>query len=82
MKVLKFSASWCGPCKSLASTIETHYKGDVTIENVDIDENQEVAIKYGIRSVPTCVLLSDDDQELRRKSGAMMIDEFQAFIKG
>ena len=82
MKVLKFSASWCGPCKMLATTLEKYYKGDVAIEDVDIDQNQELAIKYGVRSVPTCVLLNDEGAEVRRKSGVMMIDEFEKFIKG
>lgn len=82
MKVLKFSAEWCGPCKMLANTIDKYYKGDVQIENIDIDENSEVAVRYGIRGVPTLVLLDDNGSELRRKSGMMMIDEFEKFIKG
>lgn len=82
MKVLKFSATWCGPCKMLATTIEKYYKGDVPIEDIDIDTNSEVAIRYGIRGVPTCVVIDDSGVELRRKSGMMMIDEFEKFIKG
>lgn len=82
MKVLKFSATWCGPCKSLANIIEKYYDGDVEIEEVDIDESQEVAIKYGVRGVPTCVLLNDEGQEVARKVGVMMIDEFEKFVKG
>lgn len=82
MKILKFSAEWCGPCKMLANVLEKYYDGDVQIENIDIDENQEVAIRYGIRGVPTVVLLDDSGSELRRKTGMMMIDEFEKFIKG
>ena len=82
MKVLKFYADWCGPCKMLSSTLEKYYKGDVPIVSVDIDADQEVAIKYAIRGVPTCVLLDDNDVEIRRKSGMMMIDDFEKFVKG
>lgn len=80
MKVLKFSASWCGPCKSLAKTIEDYYKGDVRIEEIDVDNNRELAEKYGIRGVPTCILLDDNDIEVTRKVGMMMIDEFESFL--
>lgn len=82
MKVLKFSATWCGPCKSLAGVIEKYYKGDVPVENIDIDESQEVAIRFGVRGVPTCVLLDDNGVEVNRKVGMMMIDEFEKFVKG
>lgn len=82
MKVLKFSAEWCGPCKMLSATIEKYYKGDIVIEEVDIDQKRELANQYGIRGVPTLVLLDDNDVEIRRKSGMMMINEFEEFIKG
>lgn len=82
MKVLKFSATWCGPCKSLGNIIEKYYKGDVVVENVDIDEAQDMAIKYGVRGVPTCILLNDAGEEVSRKVGTMMIDEFEKFVKG
>ena len=82
MKVLKFAAEWCGPCKSLSTTIEKYYKGDVTIENIDIDEQRERAVEYGVRGVPTCILLDAEGKEVGRKVGMMMIDEFEKFVKG
>lgn len=80
MKVLKFSATWCGPCKSLSGILEQYYSGGVEIQEIDIDENKDAVAEYGIRGVPTCVLLDDDGKEIRRKSGVMMIDEFNEFI--
>lgn len=81
MKVLKLSAAWCGPCKMLSKVLED-YKGDVQIEEIDIDENQELAIKFGVRGVPTCILVDENGGEIRRKSGMMMLNDFEEFIKG
>lgn len=80
MKVLKFAATWCGPCSMLSNMLEKYYNGDIQIEEVDIDENQELAVKYSIRGVPTCVLLDDNGVEVRRVSGMMMINDFEKFI--
>lgn len=81
MKILKFAAEWCGPCKMLSKALED-YKGDVQIEEIDIDENQELAIKFGVRGVPTCILVDENGGEIRRKSGMMMLNDFEEFIKG
>ena len=82
MKVLKFYAEWCGPCKALSSTIEKFYTLQVPVEDIDIDKNRDAAIQYGIRSVPTCVLVDENGTEIRRQTGAMMIDQFENFVKG
>jgi len=82
MKVLKFYADWCQPCKALSRTIESIGDVGITIENVDIDENSETAVKYGIRGVPTLVLVNDDGSEVRRRSGNMSEKDFKAFVAG
>lgn len=81
MRVLKFYADWCGPCKMLTKVLED-YKGDVQIQEINIDNDQEVAIRYGIRGVPTMVLLNDNDGEVARKVGMMTLKEFEEFVKG
>lgn len=81
MKVIKFAASWCGPCKMLSKVLED-YTGDVQIEEVDIDSNQQMAINFGVRGVPTCVLVNDEGGEVARKVGMMNIKEFEEFVKG
>ena len=80
MKVLKFSASWCGPCKMLSKTIEG-IKDEVPylVEEIDIDNNTEMAQKYGIRGVPTMIIV-DGDKEVKRKVGAMTAPELKTFL--
>lgn len=74
-KLYRFTASWCQPCKMLAKTMEG-MSLDYPIEVVDIDENQELAIQYGIRGVPTLVL-TENDAEVKRISGV----QTEGFLK-
>lgn len=62
MKILRFTASWCQPCKALAKNLE-EAKLDIPIEVVDIDVFEDVAIDYAIRSVPTLILKSDKEDK-------------------
>lgn len=80
MKILKFSASWCGPCKMLSMTI-AGIKDQIPypIEEIDIDVSTDIAQKFGIRGVPTMVLL-DGDKEVKRKVGVMTSAELKTFI--
>ena len=60
--LVDFWAAWCSPCKMLAPVIEQlaeEYVGKVTVAKVDIDENQELAVRYGIQSIPTVMLFKD-----------------------
>ena len=66
-KILRFTASWCQPCKGLAMNL-AEAELDIPIEVIDIDTNEQLAIEYMIRSVPTLVLL-EDEKEVRRMSG-------------
>ena len=79
MKILKFSASWCGPCKMLSMTI-AGIKDEIPypIEEIDIDVDSELAQSFGVRGVPTMVLV-DGDTEIRRKVGAMTAAELKTF---
>jgi thioredoxin 1 len=79
-QLLKFSASWCGPCKSLAANFKYVDLGDVELKEIDVDENTEQAQKYGIRGVPTLILL-EDGVEVKRTSGVLMADKIEEFIK-
>ena len=58
-KVLKFEADWCGPCKKLSRTLELIGEQPIPVERVNIDLAQETAIYYGIKSVPTLVMVEE-----------------------
>lgn len=60
--LVDFWAEWCMPCKILGPTIDEiadQYAGKATVGKVDIDSNQEVAMKFGISAIPTVILFKD-----------------------
>jgi thioredoxin 1 len=60
--LVDFWATWCGPCKAIAPVIEEiagEYDGKVKVGKVDVDKNQDTAMKYGVRSIPTLLIIKD-----------------------
>ena len=78
-RILRFTASWCGPCKSMAMNLETANLG-FPIEVVDIDTHPDVAQEYGIRSVPTLVLM-DENIQVDRIIGTKTVNQLQEWVK-
>ena len=70
MKLIKFSASWCNPCKVLSSTMSTIQHPLIhDMYESDIENDNKLAIKYQVRSIPTLLLVEDNGMELRRLNG-------------
>ena len=67
IKIKRFTAAWCGPCKQLAPLFEqlkTEYTS-VTFETTDVDMDKESAIEYGVTSIPTVIIEKDGKLEQR-----------------
>ena len=81
MKLLKFYADWCGPCKMQTSIIKNlGEKINIPIEEIDIEENLGMSKIYAVRSVPTLILLDETGEEIKRNVGVLKEKDLLEFI--
>ena len=81
--VIDFFATWCVPCQMMSEVLrdtEKEYEDVIEVFKVDIDENQETAIRYDVTSMPTLVFFKDGE-EVERKIGYIEKEELVSIIE-
>lgn len=59
-KILYFSAPWCGPCKTLGPIVES-LSGQINVQKINVDNDQDLSIQYGVRNIPTLILIENGE---------------------
>ncbi len=80
--LVDYWAEWCGPCKAVAPVLDEvarEYSGKLKIAKLNVDENQEIPKKYGIRGIPTLMLFKNGNIEAT-KVGALSKSQLTAFL--
>ena len=80
--LIDFCAPWCGPCKvigPLLEKLETSYAGRFKLVKIDSDQEQELSQAFGVRSIPTCILMSAG-KPVDGFMGALPEGEIKAFL--
>lgn len=84
--VIDFSATWCGPCKKIAPIIEElagEYDGKAIIGKCDVDENDELTSKFGIRNVPTVLFIKGGevvDKHVGAAPKSVFVEKIEALL--
>jgi thioredoxin 1 len=80
--LVEYWAEWCGPCKSIAPILDQvakEYDGRLKIAKINVDDNQSVPAKFGIRGIPTLMLFKNGNLEATRV-GALSKSQMTAFL--
>ena len=81
--LVDYWAEWCGPCKSIAPILEEvakEYGGRLKVAKINVDDNQQVPARFGIRGIPTLIVFRKGE-EIARQSGAMDHPNLVRWIK-
>ena len=80
-RILYFSAAWCGPCQTLGPIMDS-LKGKINFQKIDVDNNQDLSIQYGVRNIPTLILLDEYGEVKGRKLGLQSKQDILNFYNG
>jgi thioredoxin 1 len=81
--LVDFNAEWCGPCKMMKPVLEeiSTSNNDIKIVSINVDDEDELASKYNISSIP-CLVLIENGEEINRSIGLISRSELDSFIGG
>ena len=79
-KILYFTAAWCAPCKALSPIMDS-LQGQINFDKIDVDTNTDLSAQYGVRGVPSLVLV-ENGNEVGRLVGAQTKESILNFYNG
>ena len=79
--LVDFHADWCGPCKAMKPTLNQFKEASkIPLLEINVDTDNEVAAKYGVRSIP-CFIVIEDGLEIQRRIGMQSLEQLKELVK-